>query len=104
MADDPGKSEEDPTHVDPVDDEEARETPFDHPLFLPLLLGGLSLWFFYDGFINQDPEMLKHLSWNRYGFAASFVAALWYGYRGWKELREKRAGNDLSAHDDRPNR
>lgn len=97
MAEDPEKGEQDPAHIDPVEveevegeeEEEETETPFDHPLFLPLLLGGLSLWFFYDGFINQDPEMLKHLSWNRYGFAASALATLWYGYKGWQELRER---------------
>jgi len=98
MPDKPGRSEEDSPPVDPAEDAEATETPFDHPLFLPLLLAGLSSWFFYDGFINQDPEMLKHLTWNRTGFAASFLATLWYGYRGWKEMRER---NEFSTDDDR---
>jgi hypothetical protein len=68
------------------------DTPFDHPLFLPAILAGLCVWFGYDGFINQDPEMLEHLSFNRGGFALLSVATAWFGYKGWKELSERGAG------------
>ncbi|MBW2293788.1 MAG: hypothetical protein JRG94_15960, partial [Deltaproteobacteria bacterium] len=39
---------------EPEEMEEQAPTPFDHPLFLPVLLSGLTLWFGYDGWINQD--------------------------------------------------
>jgi hypothetical protein len=71
--------------------DEPAETPFDHPLFLPAILAGLWVWFGYDGFINQDPEMLEHLAFNRGGFAVLTVLTAWFGYKGWKELSERNA-------------
>jgi hypothetical protein len=65
------------------------DTPFDHPLFLPAILAGLWVWFGYDGFLNQDPEMLEHLSFNRGGFAILSAATAWFGYKGWKEMSER---------------
>ncbi len=66
-------------------------TPFDHPLFLPaLLLAGL-LWFGYDGWINTDPDMLEHQTFNRYGFGVLILAFGWFGYRGWIEWQEEKA-------------
>lgn len=68
------------------DDDEPVETPFDHPLFLPIVLLGLSLWFFWDGFVVP---MEDHLTFNRAGFAVLGVATLWFGYKGIKEMRER---------------
>lgn len=70
-------------------------TPFDHPLFLPVLLVGLALWFGYDGFINTDPDMLEHRTFNRVGFGVLVLAFLRWGIRGireWKEERDQTAG------------
>ena len=39
--------------------------PLYHPLFLPVLLVGFTLWFGYDGFLTTDPEMLEHKTFNR---------------------------------------
>jgi hypothetical protein len=64
-------------------------TPFDHPFFLPAILLGLTLWFGYDAYVNQDPEMLEHLAFNRYGFRLLLAGTLWFGYRGWAELRDR---------------
>ena len=78
---------------DPEETEEQAPTPFDHPLFLPVLLSGLTLWFGYDGWINQDPDMLKHLTFNRVGSAVLFAGAVYTGiggYREWKEDQEDR--------------
>ena len=50
-----------PTLVDvevEEDDDDDAGSPFDHPAFLPVLLWALALWFGYDGFINQDPEII----------------------------------------------
>jgi len=69
---------------------ETPPTPFDHPLFLPALLFAGMLWFGYDGFINQDPEMHEHQEFNRYGFVALTLATIWYGYKGLKEFRADR--------------
>jgi len=61
--------------------EEVPRNPFDNPLFLPVLLFGLALWFGYDGWINQDPKMLEHLAFNRYGFGFLVVAFVWSAIR-----------------------
>jgi hypothetical protein len=76
------------------DDDEPVETPFDHPLFLPVVLLGLSLWFFWDGFVVP---LEGHETFNRGGFAVLFVATCWYGYKGIKEMRER------AREDSRPN-
>lgn len=77
----------------PPDDEEGDDddvgSPFDHPAFLPVLLWALSLWFGYDGWINQDPEMLEHQTFNRYGFAVLVVAAIYFTVQGVREHREQ---------------
>ena len=85
-APDPGALEE-----SAAAQEQPTQTPFDHPMFLPAILMGLTLWFGYDGFINQDPEMLEHLSFNRGGFALLSLATAWFGYKGWREMRDIRA-------------
>lgn len=66
-------------------------TPFDHPLFLPALLVAGMVWFGYDGWINQDPDMLEHRDFNRYGFGALTIAAAWFGWKGWREWQEDKA-------------
>ena len=70
--------------ADEGDAEERVETPFDHPLFLPAVLLGLSLWFLWDGFIVP---MEEHLTFNRVGFAVLALATLWFGYKGVREMR-----------------
>ena len=59
-------------------------TPFDHPLFLPVLLFAGCVWFGYDGWFNDDPKILEHLTFNRYGFVVLVLLTLWTGYRGFK--------------------
>lgn len=51
----------------PEDEEEDSEvgSPFDHPLFLPVLLLAMTLWFGYDGWFNHSIESVR---FNRYGF------------------------------------
>lgn len=88
-------------------EEKPPPTPFDHPLFLPIILLGLALWFGYDGFVEDDPKMLEHLTFNRVGFALFAAAGLWFGYRGfreWKQTREKREdfGTDQDFDGRRP--
>jgi hypothetical protein len=63
-------------------------TPFDHPLFLPVLLVAGCAWFGYDAYLNQDPEMLEHLAFNRFGLRVLIFLAVLFGYRGWAEQRE----------------
>jgi hypothetical protein len=75
--------------------EDARApTPFDHPMFLPAMLFAFALWFGYDGFLNDDPDMLEHRTFNRVGFALWLVLLGWYGYRGVQEMREDAARTD----------
>jgi hypothetical protein len=75
-------------------------TPFDHPLFLPALLFAGMLWFGYDGWINQDPDMLEHVDFNRWGFGLLTLATAWFGYKGfneWKEEKAQRAADETGA-------
>ncbi len=74
--------------------EEAAPTPFDHPLFLPILLTGLTLWFGYDGWLNDDPEMLEHVTFNRVGFGLLLCGAIYYGIQGYRECQEMRDEGD----------
>jgi hypothetical protein len=73
------------------DEEDAPRNPFDNPHFLPVLLLGLSIWFGYDGWINQDEHMLKPstLWFNRIGFAVLVAGGLWTLRRARREGREK---------------
>jgi hypothetical protein len=66
-------------------------TPFDHPLFLPILLVAGVVWFGYDGWISSDPDMAEHQTFNRYGFGLLLVLSGWFGYKGWGEWQEDRA-------------
>ncbi len=79
-------------------------TPFDHPLFLPVLLVAGAIWFGYDGWINQDPDMLEHRDFNRYGFAVLAVLTGWFGFKGWQEWRSQASASDSTtiSSDDPP--
>jgi hypothetical protein len=44
------------------------------PYVFPVLLAGFGLWCLYDGWISSDPEMQKHLLFNR---IASGVLLIW---------------------------
>jgi hypothetical protein len=59
-------------------DEDEGSSPFDHPAFLPVLLWALAIWFGYDGWLNQDPKMQEHLTFNRVGFGVLVLAGTWY--------------------------
>ena len=65
--------------------------PLYHPLFLPILLIAFSLWFGYDGFVNTDPEMLEHQTFNRIMFAIMLPICVWMVPRGIREFREDQA-------------
>ncbi len=69
------------------DDDEGASSPFDHPAFLPVLLWALALWFGYDGWINQDPDMLEHVNFNRYGFGVLFLLGTYFTVQAIRELR-----------------
>ena len=90
----PEKSREKSRQHNESDRPESPPTPFDHPLFLPVLLVAGMLWFGYDGWINQDPDMLEHRDFNRYGFGVLTLAAAWFGRKGWIEWRQDRAEQD----------
>ena len=78
----------DPSEAPPSTEEPAPSTPLDHPLFLPVLFAGCAIWFGYDGYWNQDPKMLEHQEFNRFGFQLLvFLGALW-GYRGICEMKK----------------
>ena len=75
--------------ADDTDDEEDAASPFDHPAFLPVLLWGLAVWFGYDGWINQDPDMLEHVAFNRYGFGILVVLGVYFTVQSLREARAR---------------
>jgi hypothetical protein len=84
---------------DSPDGEPARRgpppNPLYHPLFLPVLLVGFMLWFFWDGFMTSDPDMLKHQLFNRVSFGITLLFCLRVVPRGIREfLEERRAAED----------
>lgn len=84
---------------DDFDEEEGpAPTPFDHPMFLPVLFVAFALWFGYDGFINQDPDMLEHSGFNRGGFVVWVICAIYFGRSGLRELREQREEREREAN------
>ena len=78
------------------DDDEPTSTPFDNPMFLPVLLWLFAVWFGYDAFFNSDEHMQESstLWFNRIGFPILLVLAVYYTVRG---LRERREQGDRSA-------
>jgi len=66
---------------------EVQPTPFDHPLFLPVLFAAGCLWFAYDAYLNSDPDMLKHLEFNRFGLRVVAFATAISAVHGLAELR-----------------
>jgi hypothetical protein len=75
---------------DEDDDEDDAPSPFDHPAFLPVLLWGLAGWFGYDGWINQDPDMLEHVTFNRWGFAVLVALGVYFTIQSVREMRADR--------------
>jgi len=72
------------------DDDDDAGSPFDHPAFLPVLLWGLAAWFGYDGWINQDPDMLEHVTFNRVGFCILAVLGVYFTVQSVREVRAER--------------
>lgn len=83
-----------PTPVgDGEEDDDEASSPFDHPAFLPVLLWGLAAWFGYDGWINQDPDMLEHRTFNQVGFAVLVVLGLYFTVQSVREMRASGGGS-----------
>ena len=57
------------------DEDAPPATPFDNPYFLPVVLFGLSVWFGYDGWFNEEMEWVK---FNRYGFVFLAGAGIYF--------------------------
>jgi hypothetical protein len=81
------------------DDDDDVESPFDHPAFLPVILWGLSIWFGYDGWINQDPEMLEHVAFNRWGFGILVIAGIYFTIQAVREIRADREAGPTNDGD-----
>ena len=75
--------------------------PLEHALFLPVLIVGMGLWFFWDGFINTDPKMMEHRTFNQIGFAVTAAISVWLVPRRMREWREEKAEAEAKAQRDR---
>ena len=87
-------SQNDPNQHTPGDDpkgegEERASTPFDHPLFLPVLLIAFTAWFGYDGWLNADFDP-KWISFNRWGFFILLALSVYFTVQSVREMRDKR--------------
>ena len=76
------------------EEDEYVRTPFDNPWVLPCLLLAFVLWFAYDGWINSDPDMLEHVTFNRWGSLVLSVLAGYFGWRAHQETKELAEGDD----------
>ncbi len=71
------------------------------PYVLPVVLAIMGLWFFYDGWITSNPDMQKHLLFNRVG---SVVLLLWAAVdyiRTWRYEKEYNKNVSLKSLGDR---
>jgi hypothetical protein len=84
----PEQQERNIDNAEGAEDDEA-SSPFDHPAFLPVLLWGLAVWFGYDGWINQDPGMLEHVTFNRWGFGILVVLGVYFTIQSIREVRAR---------------
>lgn len=73
--------------------------PLYHPLFLPVLLVGFTLWFFWDGFVTSDPAMLEHQMFNRICFTITALICLRVVPRGIREFREEKLREELARQE-----
>ncbi len=82
-------ADEERESVDEYEDEEDeyRPTPFDHPMFLPVLLWAFAGWFAWD-IVTQAEAYLEYPNFNRGGLVVCAIAAVWFTYKGVKEMRE----------------
>jgi hypothetical protein len=49
----------------------------------------MALWFGYDGWINQDPGMLEHLTFNRWGFGVLVALGIYFTVQAVREMRAR---------------
>lgn len=54
------------------------------PYLFPVGLFCFGLWFFYDGWISTNPDMQKHLMFNRVGSAILLPWAAYDFFKTWK--------------------
>lgn len=66
------------------EEDEDASSPFDHPMFLPVLLFALAGWFGFDGWFNESIESVR---FNRYGFFFLLGAALYFTASEFTSLR-----------------
>ena len=69
--------------------EERASTPFDHPLFLPVLLIAFTAWFGYDGWLNADFDP-QWIGFNRWGFFILLALSAYFTVQSVREMRGKR--------------
>lgn len=87
---DPNDSELEAKQAEQDDDEDSR-TPFDHPLFLPILLFLAMLWFAYDGWFTTDEEMQQWQTFNRIGTGVLLFFTAMTTRSALKEMARERA-------------
>lgn len=75
------------------DDEDDARTPFDNPWLLPVLLTAGTVWFGYDGWFNDDPDMKKYWWFNQPGAVLLGLGAIWTTIQALRERRQTPPGD-----------
>lgn len=73
------------------------EPPQINPYIFPVLLAGFGLWCLYDGFLSPNPDMQKHLTFNR---IASVVLLLWAAIDFVRTRKREKAGQESETSED----
>lgn len=58
------------------------------PYLFPVILAGMGIWFFYDGWLSTAPDMQEHLTFNRVGSVILLPWAIIDFYRTWRAEKE----------------
>jgi hypothetical protein len=79
-----------------------QQPPAIGPYFLPVFLGLLGLWCVYDGWFTTDPEMFRHMDFNRI-MAVIFIPFAIFDFirtRRLEAARKAKAASKTVAKDD----
>ncbi len=76
---------------------EKRKPPEISPFIFPAILAFFGLWCFWDGWFTTDPEMQKHLMFNRVASGILIPWAIWDFFKTRKREREYKMRNQQEA-------
>ena len=73
--------------------------PTINPFLFPVILAILGIWCFYDGWLSTDPEMQKHLLFNRVLACVLIPWSIWDFFRTKKRVLEEKKTEKEQSND-----